>query len=121
MARRGGVLPYAPTIIINMKVIVNADDFGYSEAVNRAIIQAHDEGILTSCSLMVNERACPQAVELARSRPRLAVGLHLVLICGRAALPPAEIPQLVDAAGNFSNVPFQAGVNYYFSAAARAQ
>ncbi|MBI4750498.1 MAG: hopanoid biosynthesis-associated protein HpnK [Acidobacteria bacterium] len=104
-----------------IRLIVNADDFGKSETVNRAIVRAHDEGILTSTSLMVTGEACAQAVESARTRPRLAVGLHLVLICGRGALRPSEIPHLVDPKGNFSNDPFTAGVKYYFSNAARAE
>ncbi|MBX7221764.1 MAG: hopanoid biosynthesis-associated protein HpnK [Blastocatellia bacterium] len=103
------------------RLIVNADDFGKTEACNQAIIRAHDQGILTSCSLMVSGEACEQAVELARSRPRLAVGLHLVLICGKSALPSTEIPDLVDAEGNFSNDSFTAGVKYYFSKTAREQ
>ncbi len=101
------------------KLIVNADDFGYSTAVNQAIIKAFEQGILTSCSLMVAEPGFQEAVELARSRPNLGVGLHLVLICGRSVLPPSEIPHLVDKAGNFSNDPFPTGVKYYFSSAAK--
>jgi chitin disaccharide deacetylase len=65
-------------------LIINADDFGYSSAVNRAVIQAHREGVLTSASLMVNERAAGEAVQLAHANPRLAVGLHLVLVLGRS-------------------------------------
>jgi chitin disaccharide deacetylase len=103
-----------------MKLIVNADDFGYSTAVNQAIIRAHDEGILTSCSLMVAEAGFEEAVALARQRPNLAVGLHLVVICGRSVLPPTEIPQLVDAAGNFATDPFIAGLRYFFLPGARA-
>jgi len=102
-------------------LIINGDDFGYSEAVNRAIVLAHREGVLTSCSLMVNERAAPQAVELARSNPSLAVGLHLALVQGRAALPHAEIPHITDPNGNFTTSPFRAGVHYYFSPAARRE
>src|SRR5438552_17958710 len=97
------------------KVIVNGDGFGASEAVNLAIVRAFDEGILTSCSLMVSGPAAAQAVELARARPRLAVGLHLVLVCGRSALTPAEIPHLVDTQGNFPYSPFVSGLRYYFS------
>jgi chitin disaccharide deacetylase len=104
-----------------MRVIVNGDDFGASEAVNLAIIRAFDEGILTSCSLMVSGEACEQAVEFARTRPRLAVGLHLVLVCGRSALPHSEIPNLVDIDRNFSNSPFAAGMRYHFSSQARAE
>lgn len=102
-------------------LIVNADDFGKSEAVNQAVVRAHDEGVLTSCSLMVGGDAFAPAVELARSRPRLAVGLHLVLICGKSVLPPSEIPLLVDSEGNFSNDPFTAGIRYQFSKDAQVQ
>jgi len=102
-------------------LIINGDDFGYSEAVNRAVILAHREGVLTSCSLMVNERAAPHAVELARSNPSLAVGLHLALVLGRAALPHAEIPHITDPNGDFTASPFRAGVHYYFSPAARRE
>jgi len=113
---RSLTVPRAP-----IPLIINGDDFGYSEAVNRAIVLAHREGVLTSCSLMVNERAAPQAVELARSNPSLAVGLHLALVQGRAALPHAEIPHITDPNGNFATSPFRAGVHYYFSPAARRE
>lgn len=102
-------------------LIINGDDFGYSSAVNRAIVQAHREGVLTSASLMVNERAVDQAVSLARENPHLAVGLHLVLVLGRAALPHAEIPHITDAQDNFTNSSFEAGIKYYFSPAARRE
>lgn len=102
-------------------LIINADDFGYSSAVNRAIIQAHHEGVLTSTSLMVNERAADEAVRLAKATPSLAVGLHLVVVLGRAVLLPAVIPNIVDADGNFTNSPFAAGIKYYFSPTARRE
>jgi predicted glycoside hydrolase/deacetylase ChbG (UPF0249 family) len=60
-------------------VIVNADDFGLSSGINRGIARAHDEGIVTSASAMVRQDAIEEAVELARARPRLAVGLHIDL------------------------------------------
>src|SRR5690242_5450713 len=59
------------------RLIVNADDFGMSEAVNEAIIRAHREGVLTSTSLMVTGAAAAEAVRLAKENPRLAVGIHL--------------------------------------------
>jgi hopanoid biosynthesis associated protein HpnK len=104
-----------------LTLIINGDDFGYSEAVNRAITQAHREGVLTSASLMVNERAADQAVELARQNPSLAVGLHLVLVLGRAALPHSEIPRITNPQGHFTNSSFRAGVQYYFNQAARRE
>jgi predicted glycoside hydrolase/deacetylase ChbG (UPF0249 family) len=60
-------------------LIVNADDFGLSSGVNRGIARAHDEGIVTSASAMVRQDAIEEAAELARGRPRLAIGLHLDL------------------------------------------
>jgi predicted glycoside hydrolase/deacetylase ChbG (UPF0249 family) len=57
-------------------VIVNADDFGASTGVNRGIVEAHVRGVVTSTSLLVTGRAVADAVELSRSHPDLAVGLH---------------------------------------------
>src|SRR5437867_10269497 len=91
------------------RLIVNADDFGSSEAVNEAVVCAFTEGVLTSCSLMVTGEAFAHAVSLAKAHPRLAVGIHLVTVMGRAVLSHAEIPTLVDKAGNFSAHPTAAG------------
>jgi predicted glycoside hydrolase/deacetylase ChbG (UPF0249 family) len=60
-------------------VIVNADDFGQSPGVNRGVIQAHEQGIVTSTSLMVHWSAAAEAAAYARRHPRLGVGLHLDL------------------------------------------
>ena len=60
-------------------LIVNADDFGLSDGVSRGILRAHDEGIVTSASLMVRQPAARDAAAAARQRPRLSVGLHLDL------------------------------------------
>jgi predicted glycoside hydrolase/deacetylase ChbG (UPF0249 family) len=60
-------------------LIVNADDFGQSPGVNRGIIQAHREGIVTSASLMVRWPAAGPAVEFAREHPDLSLGLHVDL------------------------------------------
>ena len=59
--------------------IVNGDDFGASRGINRGILEAHESGILTSTSLMVNMPAAVEAAELARRTPRLSVGIHLNL------------------------------------------
>jgi chitin disaccharide deacetylase len=98
------------------RLIVNADDFGRSPSINQAVIRAHREGILTTASLMVNEPAAEEAVRLARENPRLGVGLHLALVCGAAALPPARIPYLAGADGRFSDDPVAAGWRYFFNA-----
>ena len=67
--------------------IVNGDDFGASHGIVRGILEAHERGILTSTSLMVDMPASEAAAAAARSRPRLGVGLHFDL--GR---PPAGGP-----------------------------
>jgi predicted glycoside hydrolase/deacetylase ChbG (UPF0249 family) len=58
------------------RLIVNADDFGASVGVNRGIIEAHRDGIVTSASLMVDRPRAEQAADLARRNPGLSVGLH---------------------------------------------
>lgn len=95
------------------RLIVNADDFGRSHAINQAVVRAHREGILTSASLMVNGAAAGEAVELARQNPRLGVGLHVTLVCGTSALKPKEIPGLIDDSGNFGGNPVATGLRYF--------
>jgi hopanoid biosynthesis associated protein HpnK len=106
---------------VRRRLIINADDFGRSTGVNQAVIRAHREGILTTTSLMVNEPGCAEAVALARENPRLGVGLHLTLLCGRAALPPGQIPGLVNARGEFTSNPVGAGFRYFFQRSLREQ
>ena len=60
-------------------LIVNADDFGLSEGVNRGIIEAHERGIVTSASLMVLKEFAPDAAAYCREHGRLSLGLHLDL------------------------------------------
>ncbi len=102
------------------RLIVNADDFGRSPDINEAVRAAHRDGILTTASLMVNEPHAAAAVELARHNPRLGVGLHLTLLCGRAAQTSAEAPGLVDAAGRFADAPVRVGLRYFFRRDLRA-
>ena len=103
------------------RLVVNADDFGRSRSINEAVARAHREGILTAASLMVNESDCNEAVALARENPKLGVGLHLTLLCGKSALPPEQIPGLVNARGEFSDRPVAAGMRYYFDHDLREQ
>jgi chitin disaccharide deacetylase len=83
------------------RLIVNADDFGLHEAVNRGIYEAHTRGIVMSASLMAGGAAFENAVDVARSCPELGVGVHLTLVGGRPVLPPQEVSTLVDAQGRF--------------------
>ena len=103
------------------RLIVNADDFGRSRLINAAVIRAHREGILTSASLMVNEPDAPEAIALAKENPKLGVGLHLTLLCGRSALPPERIPSLVNAQGDFSDNPVGVGFRYFAQRGLREQ
>src|SRR5438067_5304406 len=60
-------------------LIVNADDFGQSPGVNRGVIETHEQGIVTSASLMVRWPAAAEAAAYARDHGKLSVGLHLDL------------------------------------------
>ena len=95
------------------QLIITADDFGLTSGVNRAVEQAWKNGVLTCASIMPGEAAFDEAVKIARRNPGLQVGLHLTLAQGRAVLPPAEIPELVDAQGNFSDNPVRSGFRYF--------
>jgi len=80
------------------KVIINADDFGYSSGVNAGILKAFQKGVLTSTTLMANMPGCDEAIHLAKANPSLGVGGHLVLTCGAAKTSGKSI---VDSKGNF--------------------
>ncbi|MGA7929239.1 MAG: ChbG/HpnK family deacetylase [Candidatus Sulfotelmatobacter sp.] len=79
------------------RLIVNADDFGFTAGVNRAIVEAHTHGIVTSSTLMANGRAFEDAVRLAKSVPRLSVGCHVVLIDGEPVLDARLLPSITSA------------------------
>lgn len=96
------------------RLIVCADDFGMSAGVNEGIIRAHREGILTDASLMAGGAAFDEAAALARAHPQLSVGVHLVLVQGRAVAPSESIPGLVDAGGMFRRNPISTGLRDFF-------
>jgi predicted glycoside hydrolase/deacetylase ChbG (UPF0249 family) len=77
------------------KLVVNADDFGFTRDVNLGIIEAHRDGILTAATLMATGAAFEDAVRLARENPALDIGCHLVLV-GSPGFPES-VPQLVRA------------------------
>jgi predicted glycoside hydrolase/deacetylase ChbG (UPF0249 family) len=75
------------------RLIVNADDFGFTREVNAGIVEAHRDGILTATTLMANGDAFDDAVALARQTPSLDIGCHLVLVQGRSVYDPSrELP-----------------------------
>lgn len=77
------------------RLIINADDFGLTSGVNRAIVEAHGHGVVTSATLMANAPAFSEAVELAQASPRLGVGCHVVLVDGAPVLNPSQVSSLV--------------------------
>jgi chitin disaccharide deacetylase len=76
------------------RLIVNADDFGFTAGVNRAIVEAHTRGIVTSSTLMAKGRAFEDAAALVKTVPRLSVGCHIVLIDGEPVLDARELPSI---------------------------
>ena len=87
---------------MGLRLIVNADDFGFTRDVNEGIVEAHRNGILTAATLMANGNAFDDAIGLARQTPTLDVGCHLVLVQGQSVADasralPATIPELVRA------------------------
>ena len=77
------------------KLIVNADDFGLTAGVNRAIIETHTGGVVSSATLMANGAAFDDAVTAARSAPNLSVGCHVVLADGTPVSPPDAVDTLL--------------------------
>jgi hopanoid biosynthesis associated protein HpnK len=87
------------------KIIINADDFGWSEGINQAIEQAHTEGVLTSATIMPNMPAAEQAVEIAKKLPNLGVGVHLNLMEAGPLSQDECIKALLDEEGAFGFTP----------------
>lgn len=87
-----------------MKVINNADDYGYSNAINYGIIDSYKEGALTSTTIMAGMPGFDHAVMLAKQNPGLGIGVHLTLTCGKPLLNSHKT--LVDETGNFKKLSF---------------
>ena len=79
------------------RLIVNADDFGFTPGVNRAIVEAHTLGIVTSSTLMANGPAFGEATQMAKASSALSVGCHIVLIDGEPVLDPSRLPTITRA------------------------
>jgi chitin disaccharide deacetylase len=75
------------------RLIINADDFGFTRDVNAGIVEAHREGVLTSATLMANGEAFEDAVRLAHEAPTLDIGCHLVLVQGCSVLDGRPFPE----------------------------
>lgn len=104
------------------QLIVNADDFGLHSDINKGIIKGHKEGFITSTSLMCSAPAFAEAVELAKSCPRLGVGVHLTLVGGvQPALPKEQVPSLVDSQGLFPDNYVSFAKRYYIGAVVKLE
>lgn len=77
------------------QLIVNADDFGLTPGINRAIEELHHAGVLTSATLMATGVAFDDAVEIAHRNPALGIGCHIVLTDGIPTSNPTSIPTLL--------------------------
>jgi hopanoid biosynthesis associated protein HpnK len=81
------------------RLIVNADDFGLTSGVNRAILEGNQSGIITSATLMANAQASEAAIDLAKAQPSLKTGCHVVLIDGVPLA--ANLPSLTNGSRRF--------------------
>ncbi|HQT64590.1 MAG TPA: hopanoid biosynthesis-associated protein HpnK [Acidocella sp.] len=104
-----------------MDVIFSADDFGLTVSVNKAVEQAHLEGVLGQASLMVAAPSAADAVLRAQRLPKLDVGLHLVLVDGDSLLGHAALPTITTPDGKFRRNQTALGFQYFFSPAARRE
>jgi hopanoid biosynthesis associated protein HpnK len=77
------------------RLIINADDFGLTEGVNRAIGECHHAGTVTSATLMAGSQAFISAMCVAKSSPNLDVGCHVVLVDGGPLAPSEEVCSLL--------------------------
>lgn len=102
-------------------IVITADDFGFSEAVNEAVERGFRDGVLRSASLMVAAPAAADAIARARRLPGLRVGLHVTVVQGRSLLAPSEIPHLVDSQGRFPDNLLAAALRWFFHPAARRE
>lgn len=82
-----------------MKAIINADDFGFSKAVNYGILEAMKNGVITSASLMTNMPGFNHAIELMKEHPEINVGIHLVTTVGYSI--SKDLPTLTDENNHF--------------------
>jgi chitin disaccharide deacetylase len=83
------------------RLIINADDFGFCESVNKGIVEAHTKGVLTSTTIMANMPATEQAADLAKNLPSLGVGVHLNLTAGKPLCQQASVKLILDSQGHF--------------------
>ena len=104
------------------QLIVNADDFGLHPLLNAGIIKGHQEGFITSTSLMPSAPCWQEAVRLAKENPRLGIGVHLTLVGGvPSVLPKEQVSSLLDDDGLFLPDYVAFAKRYYSGAVKKAE
>lgn len=104
------------------QLIVNADDFGLHPLINAGIIKGHQEGFITSTSLMSSAPCWQEAVRLAKENPRLGIGVHLTLVGGvPSVLPKEQVSSLLDDDGLFLPDYVAFAKRYYSGAVKKAE
>ena len=83
------------------EIIVNADDFGLTEGINRGIIYGYQNGIVTRASIMASGSAFNHAISLSKDNPGLPIGIHLTLVAERPVSPTDKIRSLIGSNGLF--------------------
>jgi predicted glycoside hydrolase/deacetylase ChbG (UPF0249 family) len=86
-------------------LIVNADDLGWTEGINRGIAEAHRRGLVTSSSLLANGSAFEVALEVKKSNPQLGIGVHLNLSDGPPTAEPTRVQGLLNETGDLEGGP----------------
>jgi len=88
---------------MDRRIIINADDFGLCEGVNRAVAEAHIDGILTSATIMTSMPAAANAVKIAKQLPGLGIGVHLNLTEGPLVSMDTDAQILADSDGQLTH------------------
>ena len=83
-----------------MKLIINADDYGYTQGINKGIIHGHKNGIISSTTVLTNSPNLQQSYDLVKECPQLGLGVHLTLTLGK---PLTQGHSLTDQNGYFFN------------------
>jgi chitin disaccharide deacetylase len=102
------------------RLIINADDFGMTVGVNRAIAEAHRAGLVTSATVMANEAGTDDAIVIASQHPSLRTGSHVVLVDGKPLSEPDNVATLIGSR-NGTGARFRKGISHLALASVAGQ
>ena len=102
------------------RLIINADDFGMTVGVNRAIAEAHRAGLVTSATVMANETGTDDAIAIASQHPSLRTGCHVVLVDGKPLSEPDNVATLIGSR-NGTGARFRKGISHLALASGTGQ